>query len=219
MPETVQLAGELPEPSHWPLSMSRFGVSPTGSNLFRIVFAPSVKMLVGGEFADGFTGYRPRPAYRHLGAVWIIEKWISGFDATQMDEETYNLRFKDPYTGLCITGPYPQRGTYFYCETFNGSPGNANIEKLVSWINASKVADLQKNQQAILAAHAKREADAATERYDRIKELMPAYGIRAANLGGHVKATKTAPILKSANELGLPLRGVTQIKEQHLGNL
>ena len=211
MPETVQLVGDIPEPTAYPLPMAKYGLSPTGVNLFRVVFAPSVKMLVGGAFGDGFVGYRPRPAYRHLGAVWILEKWISGFDATQMDEETYNLRFKDPYTGLCITGPYPQRGTYFYCETFNGSPGDANIEKLVSWINASKAVDPQKNQQAIVEKHAKKERDDASQRYDRIKELMPAYGIRAANLGGMVKATKTAPILKSANELGLPLRGVTQM--------
>ena len=54
---------------------------------------------------------------------------------------------------------------------------------------------------------AKEEAGAQAQRYDQCKELLPAFGIRAASFRDHAKATKSAPLMKSANELGLPLDG------------
>jgi hypothetical protein len=218
----VQIVGDIPEPQHWPLPMARFGRSPYQTNLFRIVFAPSVKCLVGGEFSDGFIGYRVRPAYRHIGNQWIMEKWISAWDHTKMTEEDYNLRFKDPMTGLCITGPYPSRGIYFHCHTFEAcGPTDANIEKLVAWISKAKENSHTDNQRAILEAHAQKEKADDAQRFDRVKDMMSVSGIRAANIGGMVKKTKSQPSMKSANELGLPIRGARQIKptESQLGLL
>jgi hypothetical protein len=220
--ETVQLCGEIPEPTHWlgnphPRDMKRFGTNPYQGPLFRIVFAPSVKMLCGGEFADGFTGYRVRPAYRHIGAKWIMEKWISAWDHTLMTEEQYNLKFRDPFTGLIVTGPYPSRGVYFECHTFDFlSPGQCNIETIAALVKKAKLNDPIENARSIKASREADEKDQQQKRYDKIKDLMPAAGIRAANFGGRPKATKSAATPKTANELGLPIRGATQIRpERH----
>jgi hypothetical protein len=215
MAENFQLAGETPEPTHWPMQMGRFGLNPYGGNLFRIVFAPSVKMLCGGEFADGYIGYRFRPAYRHIGNKWIMEKWISGWEHTLMSPIEYDLKFRDPYTGLIATGPYPARGIYFQCHTFEySSPGDGGIETIANLVKKAKMNDPIANARAIRATREAEEKAQQQQRFDKIKDLMPAYGSRAANLGGRVKATKSAPTPKTANELGLPLRGATQIRPE-----
>src|SRR5882757_1458064 len=95
-----------PEPTHYPMPLAEYGKSPFGDNLFRIVYAPSVRKIVGGMFPDGFTGYRSRPAYRHLGDVWVIEKWLSAVEDTGMTESSYDMQYKDEH-GLILTGPYP----------------------------------------------------------------------------------------------------------------
>ena len=222
MAENFQLAGEIPKPTQWlgnpsPSVMKRFGENPYGEPLFRIVFAPSVKMLCGGEFSDGYVGYRVRPAYRHIGNKWIMEKWISGFDHTLMTEEQYNLKFRDPYTGLVSTGPYPSRGVYFQCHTFEFSqPGDGGIDTIIALVKKAKTNDPIENARAIRATREYGEKEQQQRRFDKIKDLMPVAGIRAANIGGMVKKTKSLPVDKTANELGLPLRGATQIRPETL---
>jgi hypothetical protein len=219
--ELVQVEGVVSEPNHWlgdptPETMKRIGgTNPYGGNLFRIVFAPSVRMLCGGEFSDGFTGYRSRPAYRHIGSKWILEKWVSAWDFTQMNEEQYILKWRDPITGLIATGPYPSRGVYFQCHTFEFSkPGDGGVETIIALVNKAKLNDPIANARAIRATREHEERVAQQNRYDKIKDLMPVAGIRAANIGGRVKVTKSAPTPKTANELGLPIRGATQIRPE-----
>jgi hypothetical protein len=193
------------------------GTNPYGDPLFRIVFAPSVKMLCGGEFSDGYTGYRIRPAHRHIGSKWIMEKWISGWDSTFMSPEQYDLKFRDPFTGLVSTGPYPSKGSYFHCHTFEYSqPGDGGIDTIIALVKKAKLNDPTENARAIRATREAEEKDAQNKRFDKIKDLMPVAGIRAANIGGHVKVTKSAPTPKTANELGLPTRGATQIRPETL---
>lgn len=196
----------LPIPTQYPLPMSRFGMNPRGEPLYRIVYAPSVKKLVGGAFADGFTGYRVRPAYRHIGDEWVIEKWISAWDYTHMDEKQYESAYKDLETGLFKAGPYPGNGVYYYCETI-ANPADCNFDKLIMWLEHAKQVDPRENQRALLESIDKAERDDAKQRYDWADDKKRAAGIRAANFGGRVKAQKSMPMEKSANELGLHLRG------------
>lgn len=197
----------VPDPTTYPMSMARYGLNPHGEPVYRVVFAPSVKKLVGGKFADGFIGYRVRKSYPHLGACWALEKWLSPFEATRMTEAQYNARYTDPETGLLYTGPYPQRGTYFLCEALSCTPGDANFDKLIAWIEQGKKNDPARNRQAIVEDLERRERYEAQQRFDRCKELLPAAGIRPANFAGNPKKNKSAPVMRSANELGLPVRG------------
>jgi hypothetical protein len=197
----------LPEPTLAPRSLRHYGETPFGEPLWRVVFAPSVKKIVGGTFADGFTGYRARPAYRHIGDFWVLEKWISAFELTGKTESQYGECFKDFETGLFTTGPYPHRGVYHYCETLSCTPEDANFDKLIAWIAKAKYNRPQDNMRALMKTIEQKEKVDAAERFDRMKEVLPAFGIRAASYRGHVKKTKSAPMMKSANELGLPARG------------
>jgi hypothetical protein len=186
--------------------MARYGLNPYGEPEFRIVFAPSVKTLVGGQFADGYAGYRARPAYRHIGPKWIVEKWLSAERHTGMNAVEYELRFRDPPTGLLLTGPYPARGCYAWCHTFAAcDPVNENLDLLIALLKKAERNDPRENQRAMLDSMEREERAEDARRFDQCKELLPAFGIRAANLGGRVKATKSAPTMKSANELGLPI--------------
>lgn len=208
----------LPLPTQYPMSMRKYGVNPFDEPMWRVVFAPSVKKIIGGRFADGFTGYRARPAYRHVGPHWVLEKWISAWELTKKTEAQYDEVFKDQKTGLYPTGPYPHRGIYHYCETLSCNPADANFDKLISWINRAKFNNPADNTRALMDTMDRKEKEEQQQRFDKMKDLMPAFGIRAANLGGHVKATKSAPMMRSANELGLPVRGpkVQEINQCHL---
>ncbi len=198
----------VPEPQHFPRDMARFGLNPYGKPIFRIVFAPSVRKLVGGAFADGFVGYKSRPMYRGLGNKWVVEKWISAYAHTKMTPEQYEQTYRDPYTGLVLTGPYPDQGAYNWCHTFDGcDPVNENIDQLIGLLKKAELNDVRDNQRAMLDSMAKEDAWDNAQRYDQAKELLPVAGIRAANIGGMVKKTKSAPLMKSANELGLPTSG------------
>src|SRR5277367_1256639 len=128
----------LPLPTVYPKSMRGYGLNPYDEPIWRVVYAPSVKKIVGGRFADGFMGYRARPAYRHVGDYWVVEKWISAVDLTGKTESQYAETFKDHDTGLFPTGPYPHRGVYHYCETLSCAPDDANFDKLIAWINKAK---------------------------------------------------------------------------------
>jgi hypothetical protein len=195
------------------MPMAQFGLIPDRKDsLFRIVWAPSVLHLVGGEFSDGFIGYRARPSYRHIGEKWILEKWISAYDCTKMDEPTYNAEFKNPETGLCITGPYPRNGTYFHCHTFDGIRPNINIPLLVALIKKAKFNDPRANQRAIVEAQQAAENADFKARFDKMKDLQSVGGIRPANIGGRVKKQKSFGPLRDAASLGLPTRGVKQIQ-------
>jgi hypothetical protein len=197
----------LPQPTLAPRSLRQYGENSWGEPLWRCVFAPSVKKIVGGCFADGFLGYRARPAYRHIGAFWVLEKWISALELTGKTESQYNEVFKDAETGLFPTGPYPHRGVYHYCETLSCSPDNANFDKLIAWITKAKYNRPQDNARALMDTIEREEKADENNRLDWAKDKQSAFGIRAANLGGHVKKTKSAPMMKSANELGLPMNG------------
>lgn len=195
--------------------MARYGVNPYGEPLYRLVYAPSVKKIVGGKFTDGHIGYRARPAYRHIGPHWVIEKWISAVELTRMNEEQYNSAYRDLETGLFPTGPYPSRGVYHYCETLSCNPAEANIDKLVMWLEHAKQVDPAANQRALLESLDKADKADDAHRLDWAKDKNRASGIRAANFGGMVKAQKSYPMEKSAKDLGLPSRGPRVMETNH----
>ena len=204
----------VPEPTRWK-SLARYGLNPFHEPVFRCVYAPSVKRIIGGRAASGAIGYFVRPAYRHIGDYWIIEKWLSAFEDCGKTEAQYNELCKDMDTGLFPTGPYPHRGVYNYCETLSHSPADTDFDLLIALIQKGKYNRPQDNAQALMKMMDKKEKADADERFDRMKELLPAFGIRATSYRGHTKKTKSAPIMKSANELGLPRSGPAVIKREH----
>lgn len=124
-------------PTYHPTSMARFGLNPYGQPLWRIVFAESVKRLVGGLWPDGKEEYRLRKVYTgtHAKGRWVLESWISAQEHTGCTPQEYPIKFQ---ATNCVTTiqhePYPHEGTYVERHIFMGDP--TGIEELIAkWHN------------------------------------------------------------------------------------
>lgn len=201
---------EVPKPSMWPTPMSRFGTNPHGENIYRVVFAPTVKKLVFGEFSDGYVGARVKPMYRQIGSKWIMEKWITPFEFTKMtpaDYEKYGPR--DPQSGMLIDGPYPYNGAYNHCWTFDGeNPEEGSIEKIIRLIELGKGRSYAEIKAANAEIDKKEEKRAADERFLRVRETEPLFGARAANFAGTPKKFNHKSLRNpiTADKTGLPTK-------------
>jgi hypothetical protein len=201
------------------MPMSVYGTIPGRVDpLFRIVFAPTVHTLVGGEFTNPdtgsveFTGYQARPIYEYVGDKWVMEKWVSAFEFTKQTEMEYRAQWEDPITHLCLTGPYPRNGAYQIVHVFSKPEmiGAAGI--VAALVNKAKFNSKAANRAAIEHAQAKAKQDRFQNNFDRMRDKERVAGIRPANIGGRVKALKSFPELQDARALGLPTRGTRQIK-------
>ena len=82
--------------THHPTPMARFGLTPAGAPMWRIVFTDSVKRLIGGRWPDGKEEYRLARVYTGPGAKgkWVLESWISAFEHTGCTAEEYPSSFR-----------------------------------------------------------------------------------------------------------------------------
>jgi len=121
-------------PTHYPAPMAKYGLNPFGQPLWRIVFADSVKRLVGGKWADGAEEYRLAKVYTGPAAKgrWVLESWISAEEHTGCTAQEYPLRFQSPGCSITIQSePYPHEGTYVERHIFTlGEP--TGIEQLIA---------------------------------------------------------------------------------------
>jgi hypothetical protein len=185
--------------------------------LFRIVYAPSVRALMGGEFTNPetgaveFTGYQARPLYDHIGDKWIMEKWASAFDYTKQTEAEYYAQWKDQH-GLCLTGPYPRNGAYQWVWTFNKPEQIGAAGIVAALVNKARFNSQAANEAALRDAQKAAKKARFQQNFDRMKDANRAFGIRAANIGGRVKAQKSFPELQPASKFGLPERGNRALK-------
>ena len=193
-------------PGFGPEAMKRYGVNLYGEPKFRIVFADSRKHMVTGQWVDGSVGGKWRPRYRQLAGFWIMEGWLpASLYHAGLTREQWDLRFPSI--------PFQDRGDYDHCHTFEASdPANSSVDKLVKWILAGREGSFQDNLDACQAQYAAEEKDKDNEIEARIRNVLPAYGTAPMVGGGHGagRGTKTAPLLKSANELGLPMGGAAK---------
>src|SRR6185369_11345620 len=75
---------------HFPIPMRRFGLNPYQEPLYRIVFAPSRRYLVCGEWPDGSNCAHWVIKHKNLGNLWIMEKWIPGERYAGCTKEQWN---------------------------------------------------------------------------------------------------------------------------------
>jgi len=119
-------------PTCHPTPMLRFGTTPFGAPMWRIVFADSVKRLVGGRWKDGAEEYRLAKVYTgpHAKGRWVLESWISAQEHTGCTPQEYPIKFQ---ATNCVTTiqhePYPHEGTYVERHIFMGEP--TGIEALI----------------------------------------------------------------------------------------
>jgi len=111
--------------THYPLPMAKYGTTPSGGNLWRIVFADSVKRLIGGKWPDGKEEYRSVRAYTETGVKgkWVLESWQSAMEHTLCTPDEYAVRFQQKdCTSTIQHEPYPFDGVYITRHVFDGVP-------------------------------------------------------------------------------------------------
>ena len=188
---------------HYPMSMSRFGLNPYGECMYRIVFAPSRRYLVVGEWPDGSDCARWVVKHKNVGNQWIMERWRSPERYAQCSRQEW-----DSNPSMLTLGPWPDRGEYELCHVFDvAPPADANVETLVRWIEygitSITPAETLQHHQKLAEAE---KADNRSKADAMIRSRLPAYGCRPFAGAGGSRGTKTAKILKSAEELGLPTK-------------
>lgn len=178
--------------------MERFGQNPFAENIWRIVFCPSRRHIVYGEWLNGERKASWCTTYPDVGPRWILEKWISAFEFARCNEDQWNQE-------LTVLGPYPSRGEYHICHTFSGSPADANVEKLIVMILQGKKHSYQEVHTACVDAYEKEQAEISNEMQARIGNVLPAFGAAPLSGYGGGRGTKTFEVNFSAAEAGLPI--------------
>lgn len=179
---------------HFPISMERFGKNPYNENLWRIVFAPSRVHLVHGDFGNS----KWVPMYRHIGPLWVLEKWMSadafaGMSRTRWERE------------MTILGPWPERGEYQIAHVFEAcGPTDANLDKLIMWIEAGNTTSWQDVKDGCYAQYEAEQKDARRETGDKIRDLLPAFGNSALVGYGGIRNPKTKGFNIDPAKLKLP---------------
>jgi hypothetical protein len=162
------------EVMHHPTPMAKYGLNPHGAPMWRIVYADSVKRLIGGRWPDGKEEYRLARVYTGPGAKgkWVLESWISAFEHTGCTAEEYRIKFQAPQCVTTIQNePYPYDGTYVQRYIFPNEP--ENVEQLIAkWHKDRDVGFAERRriaQEAIDYAAKKTQED---ERY-RLRDAQP----------------------------------------------
>lgn len=185
----------------WPTPMSRFGQNRFGENLYRVVWAPERRHIVYGEWPDGGKRAEWAPAYPHAGKNWVLERWMEPFEYTGCTAEVWNMT-------MTMLGPYPDRGEYDLVHVFDPvQPDDISIEELIRHIEAGrKFFSQAENYQACKANYEKQKADLDSQKDAMIRNSFSAFGNAPMAGYGGGRGTKTAPILKTAEEVNLPTR-------------
>ncbi len=185
---------------HPGLNMHLYGLNPYQEHIYRVVFAPSRRTLVCGDHGSGYTEARWMPEYGHIGDLWVMEKWLSGIEIEPRGKAAWDRE-------RSINGPYPERGDYFWCHTFETcTPDEANLAKLVSWINEGKNRPYGEVRAACENKYNQETKSTESMQDSLIRDALPAFGMAPLVGYGGGRGTKTATIIRSANELGLPLK-------------
>jgi hypothetical protein len=193
---------------HYPLPLSRFGKNPFGDNLYRIVLTSSRRHLVGGQWAGEGNAYHWVPTYRRVEErfrparpIWVLEGW----EPERMTQREWDRTMIDPVSGWLLLGPYPAKGIYELKWEFDKGVQQDNVEKIIGAIEAGRRRSFEDVRGANQAEYQAEEKQMRNDCYDEIKDAPRAFGCRPIASSRMGRGTKTAPILKSAEELGLPV--------------
>lgn len=199
------------------IPMTRYGLIPDeygGGPRYRLIWAPSrMVMLTGREKTMTVPMYHGPYAVEPLGCapfykdaeVWILEGWKAPWQLYQGTEEDWNAD-----QSMLNMGPYPRRGDFVRHESLGCSPDDANVEKLIRWIeDGGKRRQIenalfcqQQLEENMLERKSKREA--------LTRSAMRPWGAESYAAAGGGRNSKTYPLIKSREDLGLPESGATQ---------
>ncbi len=179
---------------HYPIAMRRFGSTPAGDSLYRIVFAPSRRYLIVGDVAEW------RVLHKQVGPVWIMERWLPANEFHRLGKEDWDAN-------MLSLGPWPEKGEYELCHVFDvAPPSDACIEDLVILIEQGRRTPFGDTLRFNRQSAEKEKLDTRATAEAMIRNRLPAYGSVPFVGARSKRGSKTAPIMRSAEELGLPTR-------------
>jgi hypothetical protein len=177
---------------HYPAPMARYGLNPHGDNLYRIVLSSSRKSFVAGK--GWMRKYNTEPWQ------YVLERWIPVEQFAGCSRETWDRENS-------ILGPYPERGEYELCYTFDTmTPDNASIDKLIAWIEMGKRQSPGEIAQAIKDEQERELAAKRGTMRDRIANMLPAFGVSPLAGYGGTRGSKTAQMQRSARQVADKVR-------------
>lgn len=194
-----------PQIQHYPMPMKRFGLNPFGELRYRIVLATSVTQLVGGQWPDGSRGYRWSVPLSYRDKGWILETW----DWCRMTQREWDSMI-EPFSGWPVRGPYPSRGEHYLSWEFERGLGiwASDVERIIGAIEKGRHRSFQETRQNAMNEYQAEEKQYKQAASDEIRDACTAFGVAPmSSLTGVSRGTKTAPELRSAQELGLPIPG------------
>jgi hypothetical protein len=163
---------------------------------------------VCGTWPDGSQKAVYVKKHHAVGDQWIMERWLPAEEYAKCSKDAWDR-------DLLILGPWPERGEYEVCHVFEAAPPDAcNIETLVCLVEKSRAVSFYDTQVHVRNQAAKEKKAIGDQQEAMIRNWLPAFGTRPVSGYGGSSSRKTMPILKSANELGLPTQG-GQIRTRH----
>jgi hypothetical protein len=127
---------DRPAPAFCANVLKKFGQNRFGKNIFRVVWSDGQFMWGGGLWRDHLDDsasrdmlmpdgtqletnpvigqkaeYRSIAKYADHPGRWILEKWLP----TLYSRDEWYRRFMDKDSGLCLLGPYPDKGNWHFC--------------------------------------------------------------------------------------------------------
>lgn len=186
---------------HFPaMSMAKYGLNPYQENRYRVVFAPSRRHLVFGEWPDGSQCAHWVKSYPDAGNHWVLEGWRSALEIEPRGKEYWERN-------LLIIGPWPERGDYELIHMFlEAPPTDGQVEKLITWSKAGRERISFGQTLTFNREDAGREKQQRSDMADAmLKNRLPAFGARAfAGAHGRRRSHAEDAELKTAEQLGLP---------------
>ena len=198
-----------------PTPMGRFGKNPFQENLYRIVLAPSVARLIGGEWPDGSRGYRWSVPLSYRSKGWILESW----DWCRVSPREWESSV-DPFSGWPVNGPYPTRGEYYLSWEFDRGVESDSLEKIIGAIERGRRRSFEEVRQFHKTEYEYEERNRLREQDAENRDGFTAFGVTPKPISSRLvsRGTKTMPELKSANELGLPIPRAVPLVDARKGN-
>ena len=180
--------------AHYPLPMGKYGKTPFGDNLYRIVRTDSRRRLVGGEWFGGERMYHWVPAYRNCSAPWILEMWRP----EPMSIRQWN-ELSDPATGWPLFGPYPSRGDYELVFEFDFGVAADSLDNIIAAVGAKQKRSFQDDRDILAREYDYEQGKFKQDSYEDIRDGMTAFGGAPLSYGRHGRGTKTADIKPCAS--------------------
>ena len=228
----LTIEGQEGRPTLWVgSSLRQFGINPYGDPLFRVVWAPSRTMLVGGKHTvrDGavandaqlaanngrdnsvrheWVGYKHYPRYPGVNE-YVLEAWLSPVQYGGTPRQ-WELQQTDEETGLLVLGPYPQRGEYDVKWYFGQEyPTVSQVEKMIQVIFAGDRYTSAEKKAAMVEADKKAHLERVARNKDIILDALPGHGLNPSSSHPGKKRPEDYALRVSANDLGFPTQNNT----------